>query len=72
MTLADANALKFTLNADNARVVNVSSSDIAIYDAVTQELSIIRMLYKGAFYNVTFKLTGATGNNLEFTFSGAR
>jgi len=72
LTLADANALKFTLNADNARVVNVSSSDIAIYDAVTQELSITRMLYKGAFYNVTFKLTGATGNNLEFTFSGAR
>lgn len=72
LTLADANTLKFILNADNVTAVNVSSSSISTYDAATQEINIPRLLYKGDFFNVTFLLTGSSGNNLEFTFADAR
>lgn len=71
LTLLDAVALRFNLNAANASTANVSSSSIATFDTQTQILTIPRMFYQGILYSVTFGLTGASGNNYEFTLLGA-
>jgi len=67
LTLLDAVSLKFTLNVSEAAITNVGSSTLATFDSAAQQLNIPKLFFRNGFFDVTFHLTGTSGNNLEFT-----
>lgn len=66
LTLVDEATLEFNLNAANVSAVNVASSEVATFDEATSQLEIPAMIYQGARYNVTFRLSSAIGDNYRF------
>lgn len=72
LTLVDATTLKFNLNVGDVAPANVSSSTLATFDPVTQQLNIPKLFFQSGSFNVTFALTGSSGGDFEFTVISAK